>query len=93
MPVITSAPEAPEQAFGARERRYFISMVIRTLCFVGACLTEGPVRWTLVVAAVFLPYFSVVLANAGVRLTRATGSDFVPMEHTSIAARPERDEI
>jgi len=44
--------------------RYLMSMGIRTVCFVLAIVTTGPLRWSLVVAAVFLPYVAVVLANA-----------------------------
>ena len=39
-------------------------MGIRTVCFVLAIVTTGPLRWILVAAAVFLPYVAVVLANA-----------------------------
>ncbi|MCK5890978.1 MAG: DUF3099 domain-containing protein [Aeromicrobium sp.] len=93
VPLITSAPESSSAMFGAKERRYLLSMGLRTVCFIGACLVDGPFRWVLIVLAVFLPYVSVVLANAGVRATRASGSSFVPMEHRSIAGRPERDEL
>ncbi len=93
VPVITSAPEAPSQALGAKEKRYVISMAIRSVCFIGACVVDSWFRWVLLVGAVFLPYVSVVLANAGVRVRPASGSEFVPMEHRSIAARAPRDEI
>ena len=39
-------------------------MLIRTVCFVGAALAEGWLRWTMVGLAVFLPLFAVVIANA-----------------------------
>ncbi|GAA1730787.1 DUF3099 domain-containing protein [Aeromicrobium alkaliterrae] len=91
--VITSASAPASQGLTAKERRYAFSMALRTVCFLGACIADGWLRWTLVVGAVFLPYVSVVLANAGVRSGPARGSDFVPMEHRAIAARPERDEI
>ncbi|MFT4188004.1 MAG: DUF3099 domain-containing protein [Aeromicrobium sp.] len=87
--VITTAPEAPSDAMGARERRYIVSMSIRTACFIGACLVEGPLRWVLIVGAIVLPYVSVVLANAGVRMRGASGSDFVPMEHHAIGSRSD----
>lgn len=48
-----------------RETRYLWSMSIRTLCFVGAVIANGPLRWTLLAGAAFLPYFAVVIANAG----------------------------
>ena len=58
-------------------------MGIRTLCFVGGVivLTAVPspwsrLGWILFVGAVFLPYTSVVLANAGVRKKGAGPSPF-----------------
>lgn len=48
-----------------RSRRYLISMGIRTVCFLGAVVAHGWLRWVLIVAAVVLPYLSVVFANAG----------------------------
>ena len=48
-----------------RQRRYGISMGIRTLCFVGCVLTHGLLRIMLFVAALLLPYIAVVIANAG----------------------------
>ncbi len=92
VPVITSAPAEPS-VMGPRERRYLISMAIRTVCFVGACLTDGPLRWILVVGAVILPYVSVVLANAGVRLRAGSGTEFVPMERDALPAGHDRDAL
>lgn len=47
-----------------RQRRYLISMTIRTLSFVAAvAVGPGWLRWVLIAAAVFLPYVAVVLAN------------------------------
>jgi hypothetical protein len=75
---ITSAPESHSSELGAREKRYAISMGIRTLCFVGAVVASGPLRWVLIAGAVFLPYTSVILANAGVRRKGAGPSPFGP---------------
>lgn len=63
------APLSEEQR--GRTRRYLISMGIRTLCFLGAIVVAGPMRWVLVVGAVGLPYVAVVLANAGKESKRA----------------------
>jgi hypothetical protein len=49
----------------ARTRRYAISMGVRTACVIGAIITEGPLRWTLFVGALVLPYIAVVMANGG----------------------------
>jgi Flp pilus assembly protein TadB len=65
VPRITDAevPLSVEQA--GRTRRYLISMGIRTACLVGAVLAPSPWRWILVVGAIVLPWFAVVVANAG----------------------------
>ena len=56
-------PLSVEQS--GRTRRYLVSMGIRTLCFLGAIVVGGPMRWVLIVGAVCLPYVAVVFANAG----------------------------
>lgn len=40
-------------------------MAIRTFCFIGAVISPNPYRWFLIAGAVLLPYFAVVIANAG----------------------------
>jgi hypothetical protein len=75
---ITSAAESHSSELGAREKRYAISMAIRTACFVGAVVASGPLRWVLIAGAILLPYTSVVLANAGVRRKGAGPSPFGP---------------
>jgi hypothetical protein len=47
-----------------RQRRYLISMTIRTACFILAVVTHGPARWVFVSAALILPYIAVIMANA-----------------------------
>ena len=49
----------------ARQKRYFISMMIRTACFVLTVVLPSPYRWIALAGAVGLPYFAVVIANAG----------------------------
>lgn len=75
---ITSAPESPGVERGSRERRYVISMAIRTACFIGAVVAgDGWLRWVLVAAAFVLPYVAVVMANSA--SPRVEGTDpFVP---------------
>lgn len=46
-------------------KRYAFSMAIRTICFIGAVISPSPYRWFLIAGAVLLPYFAVVIANAG----------------------------
>lgn len=62
---ITGAQRALSDDVDDRTRRYLIAMGIRTVCFLGAIVVHGPLRWVLVAGAVLLPYFSVVFANAG----------------------------
>ncbi|WP_249423684.1 DUF3099 domain-containing protein [Nocardioides coralli] len=62
---ITTAATSRQADISARQRRYVVSMGIRTVCFVAA-IAVGPgwLRWVLVAAAVLLPYVAVVMANA-----------------------------
>lgn len=62
---ITSAQIAHSEEQPGRAKRYLISMIIRTACFIGAVLTPSPYRWFLIAGAVLLPYIAVVIANAG----------------------------
>ena len=62
---ITSAPIPLTQDQSGRVRRYFISMMIRTLCFILTVILPSPYRWFTLIGAVLLPYISVVVANAG----------------------------
>jgi len=61
---ITSAHAGHSERIRGRQRRYLISMGIRTVCFVLAVVTDGWLRWAFIVAAVVLPYFAVIVANA-----------------------------
>ena len=62
---ITTARSSAADDMRSRQRRYAISMTIRLVCFVGAvAVGPGALRWVLVAAAVFLPLFAVVMANA-----------------------------
>jgi hypothetical protein len=61
---ITTAAPSPAAEIAGRQRRYLISMGIRTLCVIGAVVVDGPLRWALIVGAIFLPYVAVVMANA-----------------------------
>jgi hypothetical protein len=69
---ITSAQTGLTIEQAGRTRRYLISMAIRTVCFLGAVVTDGWLRWLLVLGAVVLPYLAVVVANAGRERTKDT---------------------
>ncbi len=89
---ITSASTGHSDELGAREIRYAVSMAIRSICFVAGVIAWQYVVWVgvvLIVLATFLPYTSVVLANAGVR-KKATGSDIMtPDPYGELPSAPE----
>jgi hypothetical protein len=62
---ITNAPVALEQDQSQRVRNYVVSMTLRIVFIVLAVFTHGPWRWMFAAAAVFIPYFAVVIANGG----------------------------
>ena len=64
---ITSATRSRSADISARQRRYVISMSIRTVCFILAIVSIGHwFMWLFMVASLVLPYVAVVAANAGV---------------------------
>jgi Flp pilus assembly protein TadB len=62
---ITEAGSALSDDLPSRQRRYFISMMIRTACFLLAVFTPSPYRWFFLIGAITLPYISVIVANGG----------------------------
>jgi hypothetical protein len=63
---ITSASRPHSEELRGRERRYVISMGIRTACLLLALVFRTHcVGWVFMAAALFLPYVAVVIANAG----------------------------
>lgn len=64
---ITTATRGRSVDIGARQRRYVISMTIRTLCFILAIVSiHHWFMWLFIAASFVLPYVAVVAANAGV---------------------------
>jgi hypothetical protein len=62
---ITTAGTSRGDEIAARQRRYVVSMGIRTCCFIAAVLVgDNWLRWVLIVCSAFLPYVAVVMANA-----------------------------
>ena len=65
---ITSAAASRNEDIAARQKRYLISMGIRTVCFIGAIVASLlQIHWLwpiLIAAALVLPYVAVVMANA-----------------------------
>ena len=62
---ITNAGPSLKDDQTGRARRYFISMMIRTICFVLTVVLPSPYRWVALTGALLLPYVAVVIANAG----------------------------
>jgi len=65
IPSITTAGAGLSVDQAARQKRYFISMMIRTVCFILTVLLPSPYRWFALVGALTLPYIAVIAANAG----------------------------
>lgn len=80
---ITSAPRPLRTDQSARQKRYFISMMVRTACFILTVLLPSPWRWIALCGAMFLPYIAVVVANAG-RETVLPGAALMRKKHTEI---------
>ena len=63
---ITSAARPRSEDIRGRERRYIMSMAVRTACFLLAvAFRDYWFVWLFLAGAVFLPYVAVVIANAG----------------------------
>lgn len=85
---ITSAHSSHSERIRGRQRRYLISMAIRTACFVGAVAADGALRWALIVGAVFLPYIAVVVANASGEIDDGGPAPFVDDTRPMLEAGP-----
>lgn len=91
---ITSASTSQSEEIGKRQKRYAISMGIRTLCFILACVFWNHILWLAVVfiaGALFLPYTSVILANAGVRRKGAGPSPFLNPPRSALPGSASSD--
>lgn len=83
---ITGARAGLTDDVRGRQRRYIISMSIRTVSFVAAVLlwqVWTPLAWIALVLGLVLPYVAVVLANAG-----RENAPSLPSSHIPPAARP-----
>ena len=68
---ITTASRSHSDEVWAREKRYIITMGIRTACFIIAVISYlSPlphwVAWVFIIGSLVLRYIAVVMANAGV---------------------------
>ncbi|MFF9911244.1 DUF3099 domain-containing protein [Streptomyces sp. NPDC013457] len=78
---ITGARQGLADDVRGRERRYVISMSVRTLSVIAAVLLWNVERHVAIVALVLgglLPYVAVVIANAGREKPPTLPSTFVP---------------
>ncbi|MEU1349927.1 DUF3099 domain-containing protein [Streptomyces sp. NPDC005776] len=86
---ITGARQGLAEDVRGRQRRYVISMSVRTLSVVAAAVLWNVERHVAIVAlalGVLLPYVAVVIANAGRENSPSIPSTFVPA-----ATRPVLD--
>lgn len=78
---ITGARAGLTDDVRGRQRRYVISMSIRTVSFLAAVLlwrVWTPVAWIALVLGLVLPYVAVVLANAGRENAPSLPASFIP---------------
>ena len=81
---LTSAQKSLSSDQPGRQRRYFISMMVRTACFILTVILPSPYRWIALAGAVFLPYVAVVVANAG-RETILPGASILKKKPRSLS--------
>jgi Protein of unknown function (DUF3099) len=78
---ITGAPAGLTEDVRGRQRRYVISMSIRTVSFIAAVLlwqVWTPLAWIALVLGLVLPYVAVVMANAGRENASSLPSALIP---------------
>ena len=65
--VVTTAGRSHSEDISLRQRRYLITQSVRMVCVVLAVVLPVPPLWkaTFIVGALALPWFGVVMANAG----------------------------
>lgn len=90
---ITGARQSLDDDVRGRQRRYVISMLVRAASVVAAALLWNVERHIAVVALVlgmFIPYFAVVIANAGRENVRSLPSTFAVAPPRTVIAPPPR---
>ncbi|MGW0827299.1 DUF3099 domain-containing protein [Streptomyces sp. NPDC002845] len=91
---ITGARQGLADDVRGRQRRYVISMSIRTLAVIAAAVLWNVERHVAVVAlvlGVLLPYISVVIANAGRENAPSLPSTFVSVPNRPMITPPRSD--
>ncbi|MFW6689617.1 DUF3099 domain-containing protein [Streptomyces sp. MAR4 CNX-425] len=90
---ITGARQSLDDDVRGRQRRYVISMIVRAVSVVAAALLWNVERHIAIVALVlgmFIPYFAVVIANAGRENVRSLPSTFAVTPPRTVIAPPPR---
>ncbi len=76
---ITTAQRSHDDDVAARQKRYLISMGIRTACFVLAVVCIGHwFMWVFLTASFFLPTIAVIVANSRAPADAGGPEYFVP---------------
>jgi hypothetical protein len=85
--VVTTAGMSHTDDLALRQRRYVVMQSMRMLCVVMATLLPVALAWkgVLILGAVALPWFGVVMANAGPTVDRA--------RRTAIVDRPVEEPL
>ena len=75
VPRITDARTAHTDEMRARMIKYSVSMGIRIVCLGLLFVVHGWLLWVVIAGAVVLPYFAVIIANAGSDTRNMTASE------------------
>ena len=77
--LVTTAGRSHSDDITLRQRRYVLTQSVRIVCVLLAAFLPVAVEWKglLIVGAVLLPWFGVVMANAGPTVGRARQSALV----------------
>ncbi len=94
--VVTAARLSHTDDITLRQRRYVLTQSVRIVCVVAAALLPVSLLWkgVFMLGAVALPWFGVVMANAGPTVSRSKKTALVdrpaPLEPLRIAIEPGR---
>ena len=94
--VVTSAHLSHTDDLALRQRRYVITQSVRIACVILATALPVPLAWkgVLLFGAIALPWFGVVMANAGPTVARKQKTNLVDKpvaaEATRLAIDPGR---
>ncbi|WP_037623752.1 DUF3099 domain-containing protein [Streptomyces aureus] len=92
---ITGARQSLDDDVRGRQRRYVISMSVRTVSVILAAAlwnVERPVALVALVLGILLPYIAVVIANAGRENAPSLPSTFVSAPLRPMIAAPREDD-